>query len=155
MTIKSFMFKSTRAKVESLNKDNAVEKNFNGILSTGIDPTTLTILESILTGVDCYKIYEKGDYGIIKRVDEEDDNSNLFVSSSSTLIHCLKELTSENKENILQKWCETEEMKLYGWTPDKALEIIDWLIDIAQENSPDEQIMLYIDLNDELNKCNI
>jgi hypothetical protein len=147
MPIKSYLFKSTMEGVENLSGIRTINKTFGGIESTGIDPTTLTVLESILTGEDFYNIYEKGEYKIIKKVDEEDENSALFVSSSATLIECLKTLEKKNKKSVLEQWCATQEMQLYGWTPEKAEHIIDWLIETSQENTPDEHIILFIDFN--------
>ena len=150
MSICSYLFKSTREEIENLTETEKLRQNFKGIESTGIDPTTLTILESILTGEDLYQIYEKGEYSVIKKVDEEDDNSPLFVSSSTSLMNSLKELDTKKIKDVLNMWCSTQEMKLYGWTPRKAKHIIDWLVKISKQNhSPEEQIILYIDMSED------
>lgn len=144
--MRSYLFKSTEEAVKNCDCKKAVDNNFKGIESNGIDPTTLTILESILSGEDFYNIHERGEYEIIKKIDEENEHSPMFVSSSTNLIECLKRLSLEEKERILNKWCKTQEMALYGWTPEKAERIIDWLISTSQsKNSPEEKIILFLE----------
>ena len=146
MAIKSYLFKSTKDDVCKLHEADKVSLQFEGIESTGIDPTTLTQLESILTGEDCYNIYEKGDYSIIHRL--EDKKGPVFISSSSKLIDGLKNLTKNSKQEVLERWCQTQEMSLYGWTPQKAEHIIDWLLKTCSNAlAPKEEIILLIDVN--------
>ena len=148
--MRSYLFKSKPEDVINFDSSQKVNKTFSGIESSGIDPTTLTVLESILTGEDYYNIYEKGEYEIIKKV-EEDDTSYLFVSSSTNLIDCLKRLSIEQKKEILKKWCSTQEMTLYGWTPERAERIIDWLISTSRhKGDPEEKIMLLMQTGEDV-----
>ncbi|MCH2206603.1 MAG: hypothetical protein MK132_12115 [Lentisphaerales bacterium] len=145
MSINSYLFKSKKEDIYKLEKQDDIKSKFNGIESNGIDPTTLTKLESILSGEDYYHICEKGDYSIIHRFEE--DSGPIFISSSSSLARCLKSLNKEQKHDILEKWCQTQEMSLYGWTPEKAEHIIDWLLNASTDcNDPREEIILFVDL---------
>ena len=144
--MRSYLFKSTEEAVINCSSEKDFKTSFSGIESSGIDPTTLTVLESILSGEDFYNIHERGEYEIIKKIDEVDDNSPMFVSSSKALIDCLKILTSTQKQKVLRNWCKTQEMTLYGWTPEKAERIIDWLIETSHnKNSPEEKIILFLE----------
>ena len=145
MSINSYLFKSTKEDIFKLEKQDDIKSKFNGIESNGIDPTTLTKLESILSGEDYYHICEKGDYSIIHRFEE--DCGPIFISSSSSLYSCLKSLNEDQKQDILDKWCKTQEMSLYGWTPEKAEHIIDWLLKACTNcTNPKEEIILFVDL---------
>lgn len=144
--MRSYLFKSTKEAVINCKCNKAVQSHFSGIESNGIDPTTLTVLESILSGEDFYNIHERGEYEIIKKVDEENDNSPMFVSSSKNLIDNLKKLNKEEIQQVLSKWCQTQEMAMYGWTPEKATHIINWLISTSHDqNSPEEKIILFLE----------
>ena len=144
--MRSYLFKSTEEAVINGTYEKGFKASFPGIESRGIDPTTLTVLESILSGEDFYNIHERGEYEIIKRVDEEDKNSPMFVSSSKTLIDALKILSPKQKIKVLSTWCKTQEMKLYGWTPETAERIIDWLIQTSQnKETPEEKIILFLE----------
>lgn len=145
MSIKSYLFKSTKEVINKISTLESIELSFEGIQSSGIDPTTLTQLESILSGEDCYHIYEKGDYSICHRLEEE--GGPIFIRSSAKLIDCLKNLNKSRKQEVLERWCKTREMALYGWTPKKAEHIIDWLIETStQQLKSQEEIFLFIDL---------
>ena len=145
MAIKSYLFKSTKENILKLDRKDNIPQKFEGIESSGIDPTTLTQLESLLTGEDYYNICEKGDYSIIHRFEEE--SRPVFISSSSRLIDCLKNLPDDKKHEVLEKMCNTFEMSLYGWTPQKAEYIIDWLLSTCHENlCPKEEFILFVDL---------
>lgn len=144
--MRSYLFKSTEDAVKNCSCEKEITSSFSGIESSGIDPTTLTVLESILSGEDFYNIHERGEYEIIRKVDESNENSPMFVSSSKTLIDSLKSLTQKQKSRVLKRWCETQEMALYGWTPETAERIIDWLILTSQnKNSPEEKIILFLE----------
>ena len=144
--MRSYLFKSTKEAVINCKCNKTVQSHFIGIESNGIDPTTLTVLESILSGEDFYNIHERGEYEIIKKVDEENDNSPMFVSSSKNLIDNLKKLNKEETQQVLSKWCQTQEMAMYGWTPEKAAHIINWLVTTSHEqNSPEEKIILFLE----------
>lgn len=144
--MRSYLFKSTRASVIESDIGSQVTQAFDGIESSGIDPTTLTILESILSGEDFYNIHERGEYEVIKKYDKNSDNIHLFVSSSKNLIKHLKKLTSEQKKHVLEEWCATQEMTLYGWTPETAEKIIDWLISTSKNKKcPEETIILFME----------
>ncbi len=145
MAISSYLFKSKKEDIYKLEKQDDLKSKFKGIESTGIDPTTLTKLESILSGEDYYNICEKGEYSIIHRFDEE--SGPVFISSSSSLVDCLKSLNENQKQDILERWCETQEMSLYGWTPEKAEHIIDWLMSATTKSEdPKEEIILFLDI---------
>ena len=144
--MRSYLFKSTREEVISYDNEVEIQNLVDGIESNGIDPTTLTVLESILSGEDFYNIHERGEYEIIKKVDEDDENSPMFVSSSKNLIDNLKNLSKKQKQEVLSAWCDTEEMNMYGWTPEKAEHIIDWLIVTSRSKSkPEEKIILFME----------
>jgi len=146
--MRSYLFKSTKEDVIKHDNGEEVKNLYNGLESNGIDPTTLTILESIISGEDYYNINERGDYEVIKKVDEDDENSPLFVSSSQNLIDSLKNLSNEQKTKVLEDWCASEEMTLYGWTPEKAQHIFDWLVTMSSsKRDPNEKIILFIETN--------
>ena len=146
--MRSYLFKSTKEDVIKNGNGEEIKKLYDGLESNGIDPTTLTILESIISGEDYYNIHEKGGYEIIKKIDEDDENSPLFVSSSQNLIDSLKELSIKERREVLEEWCATDEMALYGWTPEKAKHIFDWLISTSSsKKAPDEKIILFIETN--------
>ena len=145
MSIESYLFKSTKENIYNIDEVGQIKSDFKSINSSGIDPTTLSQLESILTGEDCYNIYEKGDYSIFHRFDDE--GGPVFIRSSTNLIKCLKELSLQRKNEILERWCQTQEMSLYGWTPEKAERIINWLIDASSDQSSNhEEIFLFLDI---------
>lgn len=146
--MRSYLFKSTKEDVIKNGNAKGIKKLYDGLESNGIDPTTLTILEAIISGEDYYNIHERGGYEIIKKVDENDEHSPLFVSSSENLIDCLKSLSPEQRSEILEDWCASDEMTLYGWTPEKAGHIFDWLISTShKKNEPNEKIILFIETN--------
>lgn len=149
MAIKSYLFKSTKDDICKLKQQDDIRAKFEGIESTGIDPTTITKLESILSGEDYYNICERGNYSVIHRFNE--DSGPVFVSSSTSLSNCLKEMQKNQKREILERWCETPEMSLYGWTPDKAEHIIDWMLSVSTKTDrPAEEIILFLDLQPEV-----
>ena len=146
--MRSYLFKSTKEDVIKNGNTGEIKDLYDGLESNGIDPTTLTILESIISGEDYYNIQERGGYEIIKKINEDDENSPLFVSSSQNLIDSLKNLSAEQKVNILEDWCASEEMALYGWTPAKAQHVFDWLVNTSSsKKQPDEKIILFIETN--------
>ena len=147
MAISSYLFKSTEEDICKLQEQDDIRARFEGIESTGIDPTTLTKLESILSGEDYYNICEKGNYSIIHRFSK--DSGPVFIRSSKKLSKCLKELHRNQKPEILKRWCDTQEMSLYGWTPDKAERIIDWMLSVSSDNNTSGEIMLFLDLQPE------
>ncbi|MCM8530703.1 MAG: hypothetical protein NE330_06030 [Lentisphaeraceae bacterium] len=148
--MKSYLFKSTTEKVCRVKDTDDIQKTFSGIESDGIDPTTLTKLESILSGEDYYNICVDNNYTIFHRFNDEE--GPVFINSSSQLIQHLKNLNKQQKSNILEKWCKTQEMALYGWTPKSAEFIIDWLLETCESSQdPKEQIILFVDADQNFN----
>ena len=148
--MKSYLFKSTTEKVCKVKDTDDIQKTFNCIESNGIDPTTLTQLESILSGEEYYNICINDNYTILHRFNDED--GPVFINSSSQLLQQLKNLNKQQKDDILDKWCKTQEMSLYGWTPKTAEHIIDWLIQTCESSQdPKEQIILFLDADQDIN----
>ena len=141
--MEAFLFKAEPSRVTDLNEPVNIKNNVNGLEVQDIDPTSLTKLESILTGVDFFHIYQRGNYRVIHR---NDTSGAMFISSSSELISSLKDIAEDEKDEIVNQWCSSQEVSLYGWSKDKASELLNWLIAKAvQSNSLKEQFILFVD----------
>jgi hypothetical protein len=145
MSIKSFLFKSTKEAIFNTGPFEDISNIFKGISSDSIDPTTLAILESILSGEDLFTIYQRGEYDTFCTLDKK--SQPRFICASSRLLELLKNFTG-NSEVVVKRWCNSKEMTLYNWSTEDARTIFDWLIDTAHATlQPQERIILYLEHN--------
>ena len=141
--MEAILFKSEPSLVSEIEGPEQLIKTIKGLEVKGIDPTSLTKLESILTGIDFFHIYQRGDYRVIQR---NDKTGSMFISSSPILIDSLKTIAEDEKDEIIDQWCSSQEVSLYGWSENKARNLLNWLIESAgSRNSASEQFILFID----------
>ena len=141
--MEAILFKAEPSRVTSYNQPSSIKNEVVGLEVEGIDPTSLTKLESILTGVDFFHIYQRGDYRVIHR---NDSSGAMFISSSKQLVNSLVTIAEDEKDEIIDQWCSSQEVSLYGWSKDKARKLLNWLINEAShKSSAKEQFILFVD----------
>ena len=138
MDIETYLFTGDRNCTTKLEGKSPVGI-FSGIQVNGLDPTTLTSLESILSGIDPFEINRlEGAPHIIW------GNGPWLVVMPLSFLNEFKKLNGEARLEALQLWCQSEEMVLYKWTPDKASYILDWLIDASHKCKKNDYLFLYM-----------
>lgn len=141
--MEAFLFKAEPSRVTDYNQPSKIKNETTGLVVQGIDPTSLTKLESILTRVDFFHIYQRGDYRVIHR---NDASGAMFISSSRQLASSLKNIAEDEKDEIIDQWCSSQEVSLYGWSKDKARKLLNWLIaEASRKSSVKEQFILFVD----------
>lgn len=106
---------------------------------TNMDPTIILKLHSIITEIDIFQLSQKYDYHVKK-----DGQKIISMDIPKDMVKRLKGLANIEIENVLNKWRNSEEVKLSAWSKSKTEVYLHSLISSCRKNVEEIHIIMHI-----------
>ncbi len=119
-----------------VSSESVPELNMN---FTNMDPTIIMKLHSIISGFDIFQLSQKYDYHVKK-----DGEKIISMDIPKDMVKRLKGLANIEIDNVLNKWKNSEEVKISAWSKTKTEVYLHSLICSCRKNVDSIHVIIHL-----------